>query len=208
MRESKWGAKCTRKLGQTAGGKIWSSSSSSSSSLKKQISVDNTVLGKLSKSGFNWISELLIRCTSNELQSLYGDNVVLLFPTTHQPSSTTVLMCDPAKPSPNRWSLMMLDRGHKTVNVFGLREFGRRCVTQHVWTSNYQLSKHEIEGAVEFGFKNSTFNSVVPNAGPLPYQPHPWAAHVSGSFFDNDASRGGWSHGTPQRPTMHIMRQI
>ena len=210
MRESKWGEKCTRKLGQTAGGKIWASlsSSSSSSSPKKQINVDDTVLGKLSKSGFNWISELLIRCTSNELQSLYGDNVVLLFPTTHQSSSTTVLMCDPAKPSPNRWSLMMLDRGHKTVNVFGLREFGRRCVTQHVWTSNYQLSKHEIEGAVEFGFKNSTFNSVVPNAGPLPYQPHPWAAHVSGSFFDNDASRGGWSLGTPQRPTMHIMRQI
>ena len=183
MRESKFGRKVTRKLGQTAGGK----------SIPSDQNNVFGVLGALSKTGDQWIAEILMRILTDLVsQSYEGDNIILLFPHTHNYDSTTILMCDPSKPSSMRWSLMMLDRCHHCINVFALREHGRRCVTEHIWTSNFLLSKHEILP-----------NNMMPDL----WQPHPWTKHSAGYVFD-DVSVGGWTLGLDMKPSLCVGRKV
>ena len=195
MRESALGKEATRILGQSAGGKYRNDGNGNSVAFP---TYKDCLLGVMaSDSDEKWIVELLLRCIKGEAtKSLIGDNVIMLFPQKHGQNSSTILLCDPSKPSPNRWSIMSLDRCHHVVNIFGLREHGRRCMTEHIWTSNYTLSKHEILPETSFRFTNES------------WQPHPWCKNVAGSLFDDNPATGGWTRGTSMRPSLVVVRKF
>lgn len=185
MRESRSKNEVTRLIGQSAGGNKSTISSGKA---------NESLLGVMAANpNEQWVAELLIRCVKETVKlSLTNDNVMMIFPHVIRKNATTILLCDPSKPSVSRWSLMMLDRCHHVINVYGLREHGRRCFTEHLWTSNYSLSKHEIVPKISF------FDA---------YQPHPWCNKIAGHLFDHPAV-GGWVRGMSPRPSVVIQRKV
>ena len=78
------------------------------------------------------------------------------------------------------------------VEIGDIPARARRCVVEHIWTSNYLLSKHEI-------LPNKKMSDL--------WQPHPWTKHSAGYVFD-DVAVGGWTLGLDMKPSLCVGRKV
>jgi len=147
----------------------------------------------------NWLGEFLYRVISPSLsRSIFNDDVVVLLPAKEvsaEQQSVTVLLCDPKKPSLNRWSFLVVNKAHRVADLFGLREHGRRCFSSLVWTSDW----------------NSCRREVLPPPGIQrcsKFLPHPFVERMAGDFFDSDPSNGGWAPSCSQSPSLVVERTV
>ena len=146
----------------------------------------------------NWWGELLLLAIRPALIGAVfdGDGVVMLLPAFPGCSDTaTVLLCNPSKPSPYRWSFVSLQRAHGTAAVYALREYGRRAYGEMVWTSDYGRSRVEILPRTKFEMRST-------------HLPHPFVARAAGSFLDLDPSRGAWFRGGTALSSLLIRRTV
>lgn len=164
-----------------------------------QTSMSSCILNMLSSSAENWVAELLYRISAPVLTGNSGkDHVVVLPPTKpieEHETSATLLLCNPSKPSPNRWSLLHLNKTHNLASLFGLREYCRRMLCSLIWTSDYRLCKR----------------ALLPQTATermRDFLCHPYADRYSGSFWDDQPSEGGWASGSPQQPSLALIRSV
>jgi hypothetical protein len=153
------------------------------------------VLGMIADKHENWIGELLYHISVPVLQGAFNDHVIMLMPTTKASAgaiSSSVLICDPCKPSFARWAVLVVEAVHHTANLYALREHGRRAYTQLVWTSDYQLCKREIS----------------PKSISAQYLSHPWTQNCAGWFCDDQPAEGGWSAGSNGTPSLVVRRRV